>query len=508
MNEKVMEKLEGMVGKDLLNELPVIAEHARQADSEEPGTPRKMLRGVKKELNPDEIQILAVDVTRVPDKNTMIGNVWILAGPQIEYLIVQVEMLHNGVCIGRNVYADLKRDTLELHVKGEVSGPVAANELQLAVSIGYKSMNCALGIQEQQYSVDYLLGTDEAVNHLNVIDPRNIRTPIGTTIHVSIDRKEQLQNMVDYDYKTKRTYTNQQPIFLEMKGEIHLNQGYEYIDKSFKTEKIFLTRENRYYEYKSNEAAVEYDKQKNIIKYQYNEDWNAEFYKSVEGTCSLVDYRMLVSFRYKDSAGKEGAGLAIVSSREYNSTMAENGWQPSNYMKIPNILFYWGCLEENTQITMADGSKSRIKDIKIGERVMNIEGQACEVVNIFKGAEQMLLFIRTMSGREILVTRDHPFWTRNGAKAAIDLVYEDELLMEDGSYERIEGAGPIEKYFIVYSLALQPSAFIWGNGFATGDWENQGKAGKVCRNEVSPEVLEELNHINEVLYQAREGEAI
>lgn len=505
MSNEVMEKLEGILGKDLLNELPVIAEHASQANSEEAGAPRRMLRGVEKELIPDDIQILAVDVTKVPDKNTMIGNVWIMAGPQIEYLIVQVEMLRNGVCIGKNVYADLKKDTLELYVKGEVSDPVSANELQLKVSISYKPMNRSLGIQEQQYSVEYLLGTDTAVNHLNVIDPRNIRTPTGSTIHVSIDRKELLQNMVDYDYKTKRTYTNKQPIFLEMNGEIYLNNGYEYIDKSYKTEKIFLTRENRYYEYRNVEADVEYDRQKNIIKYHYDENWNAEFYKSVEGTCALVDYRMLVSFRCKDNAGKEAAGLAIVSSRSYNSAMVENSWQPSNYMKIPNILFYWGCLEENTQITMADGSKNRIKDIKIGERVMGSEGHACEVVNIFKGAEQMLLSIRTMSGKEILVTRDHPFWTRNGAKTAINLVFEDELLMEDGSYEQIEGAGPIEKYFIVYSLALQPSAFIWGNGFAVGDWENQGKSGNVCQNEVSPKVLEELNHINEALYQAWEG---
>lgn len=501
MSKKMMEHLEDMLGKELVEELPVISGHAKQVDSNGAGASPRMLKAEGQGDFPDGIHILAVDVTTVPGKDTMIGNVWIMPGPKIEYLIVQVEMLQNGICIGKNTYADLKRDTMELHVKGALSGPLSEGKLQMRVTISAKSHLRAMAVQEQIYPVEYLLGTDTSVDHIKVNDPTNIRTPVGTTIHVSFDRRAQLENMIDYDYTDYRSGSNMQPVYLDMNGKIFLKSGYEYIEGSYKTEKIFLTRQNRYYEYQGPQAVVAYNKQENSIEYHYDNHWNTSFNKTVEGACALVDYRLLVSFRYKDPSKKETSGLAIVSSKEYNPAMMTDGWQPSNYMKIPNVLFYWGCMEENTEITMADGTKRKIKDIRIGDKVMDKDGRGCTVENIFKGAEEMLLLIRTMSGKQILVTKDHPFWTRNGEKAAIDLVYEDELLMEDGSYERIEGAGPIEKYFIVYSLVLQPSGFIWGNGFAVGDWENQGKSGNAGNKETAPEIVEEINRINSKLYQ-------
>lgn len=57
-------------------------------------------------------------------------------------------------------------------------------------------------------------------------------------------------------------------------------------------------------------------------------------------------------------------------------------------------------MEENTRITMADGSSRKIKDIRMGDRVMDKDGRMCMVENIFRGAEEMLLSIRTISGRE------------------------------------------------------------------------------------------------------------
>lgn len=94
---------------------------------------------------------------------------------------------------------------MEFQVKGILSGTVSEDELQVRVTISSKSHEGVLAVEEQTYSVEYLLGTDTAVDHLKVKDPGNIRTPTGTTIHVSFDRRAQLENMIDYDYTDYRS---------------------------------------------------------------------------------------------------------------------------------------------------------------------------------------------------------------------------------------------------------------------------------------------------------------
>lgn len=499
---KTLEQLEQMLGADLLRELPALAEDAGTREDD----------GIRRAFAPDEkkseVRVLSVEVMSDKAADKLIGNVWLLADADTEYVIMQIEMLENGVVIAKNTFADIKPETVDLHVIGTPVGPVSEDNIKMRVSVLNKAKNVPMHMLEETYPVTYFLGADEAVDHIDVIDPRNINTPEGSTIHVSFDRKSQLGQSVDYDYTDKLSPTSKQPVYLDMNGRIILNDGYTYVNGSYKTEQIFLRKGDRFYQYKNGEARISYDSGQNTISYAYGNEWNEAFPKNVEGTNAKADYRLLATFRYTDTnTGKTKTSTVIVSSKAYEN-LSQGNSAPHNYQKIPDILFYWGCVEENTFITMEDGSKRKVKDIHIGEKVRAVNGEICTVGDILRGTEQRLFCITSAGKKEILVTEDHPFVTRKGGKPAIALCYEDELLMEDGSYERIDGAFPVEKEFVVYSLVVTPSAYIYGNGFAVGDWENQSKAMEELRAKkeisVSEQIAQECETINMKLHQVYE----
>lgn len=64
-----------MLGKELVGQLPVISGCAKQVDSDGNGTSQRMLMAENNGAFPDGIHILAVDVTGIPGKSAMIGNV-------------------------------------------------------------------------------------------------------------------------------------------------------------------------------------------------------------------------------------------------------------------------------------------------------------------------------------------------------------------------------------------------------------------------------------------------
>lgn len=504
---KALKQLENMLGTNLINALPAIVAAAKEEREERI---QLMSTEAGEETPGREPQVLSVDVMYDSIQNNLIGNVWLLASPQTEYAIMQVRMFQKDKLIAGNTFADIRPDTLDLHVIGQPTEPVVAEDLHIEVIVVDKVRDSIMKGTSSTYAVDQLLGIHDVVKRIEVKDPRNIITDVGTTIHVSFDRKSQLMNRVDYDYTKYRVGTGEQPVYLDMSGEIYLADGYEYIENSYKTEEIFLRKGDAFYKYNNPEITPQYDKVNNKLVYQYPNKWNCNFPKNMREVSMLADYRMQASFRYKDqnAPGQEKTCMVIVSSKDYFYMQYKDGNHPSNYRVIPNILFYWGCVEENTKITMEDGSDKKIKDIRIGDRVRSVDGKSSLVCDIFRGTEEQLYCIDTVSGHEILVTKDHPFLTDSGEKAAIELCYADRIQMENGEFGLIEGAFPVEKHFVVYSLDLDPSGYFFGNGMAVGDWKSQGKVYQTYLEKnnvpVDEEIQKECQFINEELYQSAE----
>jgi DNA ligase-1 len=103
-----------------------------------------------------------------------------------------------------------------------------------------------------------------------------------------------------------------------------------------------------------------------------------------------------------------------------------------------------GCFDGNTPITMADGTKKKIKDIQIGDSVMSFdedtkELSANKVVNVFNnGLKPKNEWIkletaieRSTHKKQITVTKNHKLFTPNGWKEANDLQVGDTIYIRD-----------------------------------------------------------------------------
>jgi DNA-directed RNA polymerase II subunit RPB2 len=89
------------------------------------------------------------------------------------------------------------------------------------------------------------------------------------------------------------------------------------------------------------------------------------------------------------------------------------------------------CLDENEEIFMGDGTLKRIGDVRVGDEVITVDPKTCEqsitkVINQYvKDTEKNIVKIKTISGRELVCTDDHPILTYNGWRKAGNLGNQD-----------------------------------------------------------------------------------
>ncbi len=102
------------------------------------------------------------------------------------------------------------------------------------------------------------------------------------------------------------------------------------------------------------------------------------------------------------------------------------------------------CILYTSHVLMADGTTKMIKDIKIGESVVTFNPDTLErsyskvEYHMVKETEKKMYKITTLSGREMIATFDHRFWTNDGfmkvedfnenTKLAINLVNKKEYI--------------------------------------------------------------------------------
>ena len=112
-----------------------------------------------------------------------------------------------------------------------------------------------------------------------------------------------------------------------------------------------------------------------------------------------------------------------------------DGQAPDNTKFIDTLVFYWGCLAAESQITMADGSQKPVCDVIQVDRVLSANGASMTVFATKTGREaKPMIEIASDSGRQVLVTDGHPIATADGLKAARDLVTGDGIFECDGAY--------------------------------------------------------------------------
>lgn len=124
-----------------------------------------------------------------------------------------------------------------------------------------------------------------------------------------------------------------------------------------------------------------------------------------------------------------------------------------------------GCIND-TQIMIADGSKRRISDLRIGD-IVKTEGRYSKITNIYRGREESLIEIKTITGISIQLTNDHVVMSDNGWKEVSKLKVGDTLCT-DGGYDKIESTEYVSGGE-VYDFEIEPEGTgIYANDIVIG----------------------------------------
>lgn len=161
-----------------------------------------------------------------------------------------------------------------------------------------------------------------------------------------------------------------------------------------------------------------------------------------------------------------------------NATITSITDDDALYDDIKPFKLMRGCVEEDALIKMADGSLKKIKDIQIGDNILDGTAKSIMVRNVWKGPEaNPCIRFTSLDGHELIVSGSHPMKTIDGWIRAKNINTEHTLLMEDGTYMKISSLMNVPYDKQVYNLSLvskaeESNCFI-ANGFVVGDYECQ-----------------------------------
>lgn len=319
-------------------------------------------------------------------------------------------------------------------------------------------------------------------------------------INIAFARNADAGEILDYVYREERVPdpgkgTNEQELFLDIRGEVTLAAGYSFDDVKKCTCVLDVTGTGTgsnggiMTSFNLKKGVHVYDNQKGGFNFAFPTDWSKTIPDSTLAGSKTCHLEVEMIFTCKETDDKEYY-LCIYSSDPLDP-------RSPHYAKVPLLKFKWGCLQKDTKVRMADGTEKKIQDIQLGEEVAGAGGTACKVVNRTNGTEKEVYRLKVDGYPDkIGASRTHPFMTVDGMIAAEDITPSTQLKMEDGEFHQILECYPVDYGGEVYNLELDSNHWFYADGFCTGDNVAQGDCMSQSCNSVSlsiaPELIEEI----------------
>lgn len=331
-------------------------------------------------------------------------------------------------------------------------------------------------------------------------DPRTTEE----NIRVSYNRGAIYKDILDYRYHEERDEKRNQHLFLDIRGKVILAEGYQY--KELKDHNCVLdiigngsggdgaVMSNakvidgvHVYGYKDENGKAGF-------KFALPTYWNASIPDSA--IAATKEYYLDAEICFTCEKDDDRVHTMRISSTD--GLLKDE----AHFAKIPKLTLMWGCLQKGTKVRMAKEPEKEIQDIKVGDEVIGADGNTCKVVNITKGTEVKLCYIKVEGyPDEIGASFTHPFMTDKGVVEAGDICPNTLLKMDDGEFHKTVECYPAEYGSEVYNLVLEPSHWFYANGFCTGDNVVQGDHQDNDQNafslSIGPELIEEIEKLKQ-----------
>jgi hypothetical protein len=165
-----------------------------------------------------------------------------------------------------------------------------------------------------------------------------------------------------------------------------------------------------------------------------------------------------------------------------------------NTLVIPPMQLVYGCLAEDTLITMQDGKEVKIQNVVERNKVLqSSEGRVLTVEDTTVGFERKpMVRIRDSAGHSLLLTEGHPVVTARGVRLAGELAAGDEVVTRDGKAILVS-VGREEYGRKVWNLNVgmpvdgvkltKSNTTFFANGILVGDGRMQATYGELAKRD-------------------------
>ncbi|WP_294606174.1 hypothetical protein [uncultured Bacteroides sp.] len=384
-------------------------------------------------------------------------------------------------------------------MEAAVDIPTSHNPAKVALYTTLISVN--KDKQIQAVVAGELLEGNSVIEKYDIQDPSRKSKEKHDCINVSIENNSscwQGQGKSDYTYNIKTHYNAHQsanqsmvPFFLPMKGNITFKETSSLYPT---VPEVTLTVKGRdaKCEIQASYMDMAHDKCKwtfegNKVSWEFLEDWGSYIPMDSIGCTNYLT--MEAVFDFKTSTGDKRVTIAS----------GDTSGLVGNFITIEYIDWCWGCLAEGTFVRMADGSKMAIEAIRPGDMLRGQSVPFVRVMDIFTSQVDMLVVIRTESGKELYLTPSHPVETKRGQVRVEELNAADLIRMEDGSLEYIDWLLMENAERRVFNLLLETPDRIFANGIVTGDKCEEKKSEPANADLEASVAVEEMRKLMQAL---------
>lgn len=281
-----------------------------------------------------------------------------------------------------------------------------------------------------------------------------------TSIQIGLGRPNVSPDM-DYIYSQSTNDTPQ--LVVPFTGTVNVQQPLNYVDETGHftqgltvSTQLYSVTGSSYTQHLSSQSLTNQitgNTSTNVVTWSFPYDPNG-----TPGNYTSLMYNPLAASRDTQTAFYFSFSIPVNNpvTPQFDFNVCSVDWpeQPSvNCVQIPSLQFWWHCLAEGTEITLADGSTLPIEQVDNTMRVRTRDGGSLGVEATIRGSHGGGVVKLTVGDQTLALTAGHPVATPDGLRRAGDLAPGDSVLVADG-VAQVTGLAEVDSDAVFVNLKL------------------------------------------------------
>ena len=368
-------------------------------------------------------------------------------------------------------------DILTLSVLDKESGDVIAENLKFDFTGDDNVIDAVCPIKERNYKdviikagLSKVTTGNEAYCYLGELTLGEFEIDIQGEFHIDdpVIKKEKGKNQINISYYNANWYVfdylyesarKDGCLYIPFKGQIDIKNGsMALIDRYYLT---VAYRKDSPRRYANAECPTPVGlRNMHTIAWEFNPNWKLPYNDILKELYTQVTCTLQIEAVTTDG----NAVTFIITTDNSNRNLSERSYV------LPPIEIYRDCFVKGTQITLQNGVKTAVENVRKGDVVVCHDG-SCSAVSDINGTplRQTLGQFVLENGMELSTTLGHLIMTADGLKPFVLLTEEDRVLTENGLSKIQSISKTPGQDSDIYVLSLANGRTLMANGIAVSD---------------------------------------